>query len=275
MNSTSVFTKDLPCVLFVDDNPDSLNIIKMTFRNFFHLEFACDVDEGLKKIKLFPYDAVITDFEMPVGNGLDLLKTVKVHYPDLPVIFYTGQGSEEVAREAFILGASDYFVKDVRGFAHKEKLINSILRAIEKRKLEQAARETDEYYRAIVAAFDGFIYICSQDYKVEFMNGKFIERTGYDGTGEYCYKALHDFSDICPWCVNDRVFSGEKVEWEVLSPKDNRWYHIINTPIHHNNGTISKMAMIRDITQYKKIELDLCNSQQQLEIMRKRIPCVF
>ncbi|HNS54620.1 MAG TPA: PAS domain-containing protein, partial [Syntrophales bacterium] len=37
--------------------------------------------------------------------------------------------------------------------------------------------------RAMIDAFDGFIYICSRDYRVEYMNERLIERTGYDGTG--------------------------------------------------------------------------------------------
>jgi PAS domain S-box-containing protein len=111
--------------------------------------------------------------------------------------------------------------------------------------------ESDVRYRAIVEAFDGLIYICSQDYRIEFMNQQLIERTGYDATGELCYKVLHDRDDICPWCVNDRVLAGEKVIWEVQSPRDDRWYHIVNTPIRNPDGTMSKQAMIQDITERK------------------------
>ena len=63
---------------------------------------------------------------------------------------------------------------------------------------QEALKEREARYRAIVEAFDGLIYICSQDYRVEFMNHRYIERTGYDGVGELCYKALHDLDSICP-----------------------------------------------------------------------------
>jgi uncharacterized protein YqgQ len=42
-----------------------------------------------------------------------------------------------------------------------------------------------------VEAFDGLVYICSQEYRIEFMNEELIKRTGYDGTGELCYRVLH------------------------------------------------------------------------------------
>ncbi len=95
------------------------------------------------------------------------------------------------------------------------------------------------------------------------MNERFIERTGYDGVGDLCYKALHNFDSICPWCVNDRVFSGETVKWEVKSPKDNRWYYVVNTPISHLDGTISKMAMILDITEQKEAQQKLKESEEK------------
>jgi PAS domain S-box-containing protein len=131
---------------------------------------------------------------------------------------------------------------------------------------EAALREREAQYRAIVEAFDGLIYICSRDYRVEFMNRQFIERTGHDGTGELCYKAIHDLDSICPWCVNERVFQGETVRWEVLSPKDNRWLYVVNTPIYHANGEISKQAMILDITDRKKMEQDLQESMEKMKL---------
>ncbi|MHB8068598.1 MAG: PAS domain-containing protein [Desulfobaccales bacterium] len=121
-------------------------------------------------------------------------------------------------------------------------------------RLAEAWRDLWEQFAAIIEAFDGFIYICSQDYEVEFMNQRFIDRTGYYPLGQKCYKALHDLEGVCPWCVNQRVFKGETVRWEVRSPKDNHWYYVVNTPINHPDGTRSKMAMIQDITERKEME---------------------
>jgi len=124
----------------------------------------------------------------------------------------------------------------------------------EEKETRETLYDSQARYEAIVEGFEGFIYICSRDYKVEFMNKKFIERTGYNPLETLCYKALHNLDDICPWCVNDRVFYGEKVDYEVFGLKDNRWYHIVNTPIHHSDGKISKMSIIQDITERKLAE---------------------
>lgn len=132
---------------------------------------------------------------------------------------------------------------------------------------DDALRDSEAKYRAIVESFDGLIYICSQNYEVEFMNDKFKERTGYDAVGEKCYKALHELDDICPWCVNDRVFKGETVKWEVKSPKDNRWYYVVNTPIFHSDGSISKQALIMDVTDKKAAEESLKDSQNKYRVI--------
>jgi PAS domain S-box-containing protein len=118
----------------------------------------------------------------------------------------------------------------------------------------EAWRDLWAQYEAMIEAFDGLIYICSQNYEVEFMNQHFIDRTGHYPLGQKCYQALHDRDDVCPWCINDRVFRGETVRWEVFSPKEHRWYYVVNTPIRHPDGSMSKMAMIQDVTDRKQLE---------------------
>jgi PAS domain S-box-containing protein len=128
-------------------------------------------------------------------------------------------------------------------------------------RLSEAWRDLWAQYEAIIEAFDGLIYICSQNYEIEFMNQRFIERQGNYPLGQKCFQALHGRAQVCPWCVNDRVSRGETVRWEVQSPKDHRWYSVINTPIRHPDGSMSKMAMIQDITLQKRMEKALQESE--------------
>lgn len=132
--------------------------------------------------------------------------------------------------------------------------------ALEKRldgRLDSEARS-----KAMLEAFDGLICVCSSDYEVEFMNERLIERTGRSPMGEKCYQALHGLEEVCSWCVNEKVQRGETVRWEVQSPRDNRWYYVVNSPVRNRDGSISNLAVMQDITERKRIEGDLRNSER-------------
>jgi PAS domain S-box-containing protein len=135
----------------------------------------------------------------------------------------------------------------------------------ERKRVEEELRCSEEKYRSIVDAYDGLIYICSQDYRIEFMNRKLIERTGYSAVSEFCYRVLHGRDSVCPWCVNGRVCAGNTVHWEILSPKDGRWYYVVNVPIYNANGTVSKHSVIADITERKQAEESLKRAKEEWE----------
>jgi PAS domain S-box-containing protein len=139
------------------------------------------------------------------------------------------------------------------------------------RPAQDVLKERDLQLSAIIQAFDGFVYVCNKDYHIEFMNERLMQRTGFDGTGQLCHKVLHNLDKVCPWCHNDRVFKGETVHWEVKSPQDQRWYYAIDTPIFHQDGSISKFGLIIDIHRRKEAEEELEQHRRNLEeLVRSR-----
>ncbi|MCE1248687.1 MAG: response regulator [Firmicutes bacterium] len=128
-------------ILHIDDDKNFLIMFGLTFNKFFDIVSADVPVQAFEIMKTIRFDAVITDFEMPQMDGLMVLKSVQERYPDMPVIFYTAQGNEQIAREAFLSGVADYLVKEVRGFAHRDKLVHTINQAIDKAKINEALRE--------------------------------------------------------------------------------------------------------------------------------------
>ena len=127
---------------------------------------------------------------------------------------------------------------------------------------KDALQESEEKYRSMMESMKDPIYICSQGYRVEYMNPSMIQRTGCDATGEKCFKALHDLDEKCPWCMHDEAQQPEYCEDDIVSPKDNRSYHVSASPIIHGDGTISKMTVLRDTTDLKKLETELHQAQK-------------
>ena len=136
-------------ILHVDDNEDFLKVFILIFRKYLDIVSINNGEEALSLFDNNRFDAVVVDFEMPCMNGIELLKKIKAKNPDIPVIFYTGQGNEEVAREAFLAGASDYFTKETSAFIHKEKFLNSIRKAVEVRKSNEALKLSKEKNREL------------------------------------------------------------------------------------------------------------------------------
>lgn len=123
---------------------------------------------------------------------------------------------------------------------------------------------------SIINAFDGWLYICSPDYHIEFINQQLIHHIGYDATGQRCHQAIFNRKTACPWCVMSRIIKGEIVRHEMKSPMDKRWYYMINTPLYRLDGTVLNQAMLMDITARIKAEEKMKSRRDQLENLVKR-----
>jgi signal transduction histidine kinase/CheY-like chemotaxis protein len=151
----------------------------------------------------------------------------------------------------------------VRNSARLQKLNDRLASEIDVRKQAVNALVASEArYRAIIDAFDGLIYICSPDNRIEFMNERMKERIGGDTAGDLCFKVLHGRDSACPQCINDKIFSGETIRWEMQSPRDNRWYYVTTTAIRNADRTVSKQAMIMDINDRRNMEEDLLKAKK-------------
>ncbi len=134
-----------------------------------------------------------------------------------------------------------------------------------RKETEEALKEREARLAAIIGATDALMFVSREDFTIQFMNEKLIRRIGYDGTGKLCYRVFHNRDSKCPWCVGEPVFSGETVRWERQSFTDNRWWYVINTPVYHPDGSISKQSMIIDITERKKAEEEISRLNLELE----------
>lgn len=99
-------------VLIVDDDINILELIHRHLQSFnYHAYKAVSVKEALAILKDSRIDLLITDLKMPDVDGLQLIKYVSEHYPDLPKLVVTGYPSVDDALSVLKSGAIDYLVK--------------------------------------------------------------------------------------------------------------------------------------------------------------------
>ncbi len=136
-------------------------------------------------------------------------------------------------------------------------IVGLMLDVTERNRIQLALRESEEKYRSMMESMNDAVYICDPDYRISYLNPKMLDRIGYDAVGLKCHQVLHNIESPCSWCSFERVREGEMVEIEVVSPRDGHTYIVTNSPIFHQDGSISKMTIYRDITQRKRVEEEL------------------
>ncbi|EQC49585.1 response regulator receiver domain protein [Bacteriovorax sp. BSW11_IV] len=100
-------------VTIVDDVYNNLMSYKELLENEFDLELIQNPLELLGFLNTSKTDLVLLDLHMPNVNGFELYNKFKDTHPNLPVIFLTGDPSEEAVVEGLNLGAEDFIVKPV------------------------------------------------------------------------------------------------------------------------------------------------------------------
>ena len=108
-------------ILVVDDEPDVTDLFRQRFRRearngTYVMHFANSGEEALDKLAagIEPQLIVIlSDINMPVMDGLELLREIKARRPDLPVMMVTAYGDNERRRLAGEDGAAEFITKPV------------------------------------------------------------------------------------------------------------------------------------------------------------------
>jgi len=101
-------------ILVADDDVSSLEGLRVLLANWgYEVETASNGRVALQKVSAAEPKAVITDVVMPMMNGLDLLRVLRIERPRMPVIVLTGQGSLDTLMRARQQGAYAYLVKPV------------------------------------------------------------------------------------------------------------------------------------------------------------------
>ncbi len=118
-------------VLVVDDMSTMRRIVKNILKQlgFSNLEEAENGQDALGKLKAESYGFVVSDWNMPVMMGIDMLRAIRADekLKHIPVLMVTAEAQKENLMEAIQAGVSNYIVKPFTAETMQEK-INKIFK---------------------------------------------------------------------------------------------------------------------------------------------------
>jgi len=167
-------------ILHVDDNAQIGNLVQ-TYLERINDDFTVTTETSavaaLNRLEGEAVDCIISDYQMPNMDGLELLEVVNERYPDTPFILFTGQGNEEIASEAIAAGVTDYMQKGT-GTDQYEVLANRVENAVEQHQTEQQFWNALSWYRRLVE--QEFAGVCIvQNGTFVYVNRKLADIFGY------------------------------------------------------------------------------------------------
>jgi two-component system response regulator PilR (NtrC family) len=103
-----------PLALIVDDEPDICELLGLTLERMeIDTQAAHDLAEARNLLGRHRFHLCLTDMRLPDGDGIDLVRHIQSHHPDLPTAVITAHGNMETAIEALKAGAFDFVSKPI------------------------------------------------------------------------------------------------------------------------------------------------------------------
>ncbi|PSP87942.1 hypothetical protein BRC90_09075 [Halobacteriales archaeon QS_4_69_34] len=271
-------------VLHVDDEPGFADLAATVLereREDFAVETATSAGEGLDRLAdgeppvgdAGEFDCIISDYDMPGMDGLELLEAVREDHPELPFVLFTGKGSEEIASEAIAAGVTGYINKGT-GNSQFGVLANRVANAVSQYRSERALRESTERLRKLYGGITDAIFVVDEDWRFTHLNEQaeaILERTEAELIGEDVWEQFPDAVDTvfereCERAMTERV----SVEFETFYPPLDVWVEVRAVPID-DGLTIH----FREISERKEVEQEIQRQHEHLRMIVENAPVVL
>ena len=167
-------------ILLIEDNHDYARLIKRIVSekssNLMDVEHHETFSKGYDRLLEGEIDLVLLDLELPDSGNID--KIVRIHATtEVPIVVLTGTDDEQVAIKAVQMGAQDYLMKNN---LDSGLLVRSIRYAIERKKVDDELKRTEERFRLLIENAVDLIAILDIDGTLKYVSPSHKRILGYN-----------------------------------------------------------------------------------------------
>jgi PAS domain S-box-containing protein len=277
-------------VLYVDDEPDMLDICKMSLEESgtIIVDTLPSATTALQAVGSKKYDVIVSDYRMPGTDGIEFLRRIRNSGSRVPFIIFTGHGGEDIAIQALNEGADFYLRKGGNPTSGFAELSRSITLAVQQRRNGDPGIAHDHREADIIDFLPDATFVIDNGGKIVAWNRAIERMTGIPagamlGKGDYEY-AIPFYGTRRPILI-DLIFAGkEKIAQsysgiiregstliaETPHPRprgEQRHVWAKASPLYNEKGEITgAIESIRDITEIRSIQSDLLKKNEELSI---------
>ena len=251
-------------VLYVDDESALLEVTKIFMERGgeFSVDTATSAKEAVTKLKGSHFDALISDYQMPEMDGIELLKYLRPRCNGMPFILFTGKGGEEIAGEALNAGADYYIQKGGSPRTQFAELETKIRSAVARRKSEQELRRSEENFRALIENLNEIVWTADPEGTITYISPG-ISRLGYDpreitGKDISLLVAAEDIPEVARHLAATKAGITEPCEFRVLDRTGKtRWIQVSCRSRTENGSVTGIMGTLTEISAKKMEDADI------------------
>ncbi|MFO7990970.1 MAG: PAS domain S-box protein [Thermoplasmata archaeon] len=265
-------------VLLVDDEEGIRHQAKIFLEKIYgqlDVSLAASGKEAIQRLDKEYFAAVVSDYQMPRMNGIELLEELRDQGNDIPFIIFTGKGREEVAMKALNLGADGYIQKGGDVKSQYTLLANTIKQIVEKKTAERELIKSEREKSIILDSLSEHVIHLNPDLRIIWSNkeaNSYIDKRVGDVVGERCHEVWFDQDVPCKGCPVLKTIETKKRNERIIGTEEELWY-IRGEPILDNDGDLIGVLEVRsDITEKDKIRKKLEESEAKFKKLVETAP---
>lgn len=267
--------KEVIQILLIEDDLDDVLLLKDSLAEAetikVKLTHAARLSDGLKQIAEQIFDVILLDLNLPDSRGLETLSNLQRSAANIPIVIISGLADDHTTLEAVRHGAQDFLVKgEISG-----RILARVLRyAIERKQAEDALARSEAHYRQIIETAQEGIWTIDADNRTTLVNQRLADMLGYT-IEEMIQKSIYEFTDDEGKAIgaksleNRRLGINEQLDFKYIRKDGSPFWAIIETSslLDQNGKYIGALAMLTDITQRKKADLEIRQRLSELEVL--------